>query len=284
MKESLERDGTDEAREAWFVEEARRALRRTMSESRRAAVRSRRPVRSQLARSGAVLEEEGTDRARWPGRGLQSRLSRRLLLERREKRAAAAGEPGFEAGGAVAVAARPRLGAVFVAASASRVRVLDLFEIEILVPVFALFLQRRRAEAHLDPLHTAVVVLARVGHVAQVLAAGDRSATERAIVDRLAQRGRLTVSDAGRDQIAHRIIVADFAAVTGSRHFLPVDSIKRSASGGPHVAGRVGRDRRVGLFRPALENRRQPPPRGFDRVPRMNSVGSPAMTSSSRRS
>jgi glyoxylase-like metal-dependent hydrolase (beta-lactamase superfamily II) len=33
VKESLARDWTDEAREAWFVEEARRGLRRTMHES-----------------------------------------------------------------------------------------------------------------------------------------------------------------------------------------------------------------------------------------------------------
>ena len=32
VKESLDREGTDEAREAWFVEESRRALRRTMNE------------------------------------------------------------------------------------------------------------------------------------------------------------------------------------------------------------------------------------------------------------
>jgi glyoxylase-like metal-dependent hydrolase (beta-lactamase superfamily II) len=32
VKESLDREGTDESREAWFVEESRRALRRTMNE------------------------------------------------------------------------------------------------------------------------------------------------------------------------------------------------------------------------------------------------------------
>ena len=76
---------------------------------------------------------------------------------------------------------------VQIAAAAARVRVLDLFEVEELLPVLALFGERRRAVADLDPLHAPVVELPRGVHVAEVFVAGDRAAAERAFVDRAAR-------------------------------------------------------------------------------------------------
>ncbi len=74
-------------------------------------------------------------------------------------------------------------------------------------PVLALFGQRRRAVADLDPLHAAVVELTRGVHVAEVLVAGDRSASERAFVDRPCERLTLPGFDSGGDQVPHRSIL-----------------------------------------------------------------------------
>src|SRR5688500_13548351 len=84
---------------------------------------------------------------------------------------------------AIAVGARPRLFAAFIAAARARVSVLNFHELEVLLPVGSFFLQRHRAEAHLDPPCAGVVAEARVGHVAKVFAPGDGPSTERAVFD-----------------------------------------------------------------------------------------------------
>src|SRR6185295_3371512 len=99
-----------------------------------------------------------------------------------EERAALRGEAGLAAGGAVAVTAGPRLGAVQIAAPAARMRVLDLLENEMLFPVLAFLGQRGRAVTHFNPLHAPVVQLTRLPHVARVFVAGDRALAERALV------------------------------------------------------------------------------------------------------
>jgi len=61
------------------------------------------------------------------------------------------------------------------------VGVLYFLECKIFFPVLALFRERRRAEAHFNPLNTSVVELARSFHVAEIFIAGDRSAAEHAL-------------------------------------------------------------------------------------------------------
>src|SRR6185436_10974286 len=92
-------------------------------------------------------------------------------LESLTKRFSAPGESGLQASGAVAIAARPRFFAVHIAAAAPRVSVLDLGEVEISLPVLALFGQGRRAIADLHPLHAPGLINAGLVHVAEVLAA-----------------------------------------------------------------------------------------------------------------
>src|SRR5437764_10767906 len=128
-----------------------------------------------------------------------------------------------EPGGAVAIAARPWLGAVQIAAAAARVGVLDSVEREIRLPVVALLGERRRAVADLDPLDAAVLELTRRRHVAQILAAGDGSASERLLFDRALERMLASGLHPRSDQIPH------YTAL----HVPPVDSIRRSASAGP---------------------------------------------------
>src|SRR5207237_9617856 len=116
-------------------------------------------------------------------------------------------QPAFEAPGAVAVAARPVLGTVFVPALAARVRVLDGVELEELFPVGPLFRERRGAEAGLHPLDAAVGELARVRHVVQIFAAGDGSFAERGVLDGVVQCSAPTVLHARGDQLWHSILL-----------------------------------------------------------------------------
>src|SRR5262245_7058381 len=104
------------------------------------------------------------------------------------KRPSLRGEPCLEARRAVAAAARPRLGPAPVAAATARVRVLHFVQREVLLPVRLLLGERRRAVADLDPLDAAVVEPTCLGHVAQVLVAGDRSAAERPLLYRAIER------------------------------------------------------------------------------------------------
>src|SRR5262245_33852858 len=82
-----------------------------------------------------------------PGGG-RGRSAADEFAEDVEERPALGRELRFELDSAVALAAGPRLGAVLVAAAAAGVGVLHLDQLEILLPVRPLLLQRRRAEAH----------------------------------------------------------------------------------------------------------------------------------------
>ena len=79
----------------------------------------------------------------------------------------------FQPRGAVAIAAGPGLGAIHVAAFAAVVSVLHLHEVEILLPVRTLFLERRGALADFDPSHRLVGTNPRLVHVAQIFVPGD---------------------------------------------------------------------------------------------------------------
>src|SRR5262249_49584934 len=98
------------------------------------------------------------------------------------------GEPCLQPRRTVAVAASPGLIAVQIATTRARVRVLHLYQFEILFPVLTLFRQRRRTVADFDPLHATVVELTRRRHVSQVFIAGDRPVAERSVVDRARPR------------------------------------------------------------------------------------------------
>src|SRR5204862_549583 len=84
----------------------------------------------------------------------------------------------------------PRFRPVLITAPAAGVRVLDGEELEVLLPVRALFLERHGTEAGLHPFHAAVRQLARAGHVVLVFIARHRPRAERAVVDRPSERDR----------------------------------------------------------------------------------------------
>jgi len=81
----------------------------------------------------------------------------------------------FEAGGAVAIAASPGLGAVFVAAFAAVVGILHLHKFKILFPIRTLFLERCGAVTDFDPAHRFIGTNPRIVHIAEVLALSDRA-------------------------------------------------------------------------------------------------------------
>jgi hypothetical protein len=83
-------------------------------------------------------------------------------------------------------------------------------QIEVLFPVRPLFLERRGAVAHLDPLHRAVAQAARAFHVAHIFVARDRAGAKRALFDRLGERLLAAGLDARRHQITHPPQAYDF--------------------------------------------------------------------------
>ena len=104
---------------------------------------------------------------------------------------------------AVAVATRPRLGAVLMAAVAPRVRVFDAEQLEVFFPIRPLFGQRRVAETGLDPSRDAAVIDPRLLHIVDVFVAGDGTFTERPSVNRAQQRPLAVGFHARFDQITH---------------------------------------------------------------------------------
>ena len=89
---------------------------------------------------------------------------------------------------AIAVAAGPQLCSILVPAIASQVRILYAEQFEILLPVGALFRERRLAEASFHPDRSSGFVHARLAHVVQIFIAGDGAPPERTVVDRADER------------------------------------------------------------------------------------------------
>ena len=89
----------------------------------------------------------------------------------------------FQALGAIAIVAGPRLGAILVTAAPPIVRILNFAEFKIFLPVWALFLQGSWAIANLNPAGGFVRAKPGFPHVAQVFALGNRALAEGFIFD-----------------------------------------------------------------------------------------------------
>src|SRR5947208_6673985 len=72
-----------------------------------------------------------------------------------------------------AIAARPRLGPIFVTTITARMRVFHRQEIKIFLPIGALFFQWRVTKTSLHPMRLTLGIHARHLHVVQVLVARD---------------------------------------------------------------------------------------------------------------
>src|SRR5688500_7798697 len=115
--------------------------------------------------------------------GARARL-RGSLSQLRQKRFALALQILFQLLRAIAIAASPRLRAVFVAAISSRVSVLDCHQLEILFPIWTLLLEGRVAETGFDPCSDSSGIHPGLFHIVLILVSGDRAAAEHLIIDR----------------------------------------------------------------------------------------------------
>ena len=104
---------------------------------------------------------------------------------------------------AIAVAAGPKLCSVFMPAIAPRVRILYAEQFEILLPVPALFRERRLAEASFYPDRSFGFVHGRLAHVVQIFLAGDGAASERTVVDPADERTFLSGFQLCFNEIPH---------------------------------------------------------------------------------
>jgi len=82
-------------------------------------------------------------------------------------------------------------------------RVLDPHQIEVLLPIRTLFLQRCRTIANLDPPRRLVRAKPRVVHVAQVLAFRDGTLAKTFVFNGLQQIAFATRFNAGSNKITH---------------------------------------------------------------------------------
>jgi hypothetical protein len=82
-------------------------------------------------------------------------------------------------------------------------RILHAHQVEIFFPVRALFLQRRRTLANLDPPRRLVRAKPRIVHITQVLAFGHGASAESFILDGLQQIVFATGFNAGSNKITH---------------------------------------------------------------------------------
>jgi len=101
--------------------------------------------------------------------------------QRFQKRVALLLQPFFKPFGAIAMAARPWLNAVFMTAMLAVVRVLDAQQFEKFLPVGPFLGQRYVAKTGFHPVRHPVVADARLLQVPSIFVAGDRTLAERAV-------------------------------------------------------------------------------------------------------
>src|SRR4029077_7669488 len=104
---------------------------------------------------------------------------------------------------AIAIAAGPRFGAVFVTTIPARVGVLSAEKIEIFFPIRTFFRERGIAKTGFNPSRNAAGIQARLAHVMNVLVACDRTFAQCPVVDRLEQRLRFPRFYSCFNQITH---------------------------------------------------------------------------------
>ncbi len=86
-------------------------------------------------------------------------------------------------------------------------RILNLQQVEILFPIWPLFLKGCWAITNLNPLDGAVFALPRLRHIAEVFAASHRTSAEGAFFNSAVEGFPLTGFDFGGDEISHEEIV-----------------------------------------------------------------------------
>ena len=109
----------------------------------------------------------------------------------------------LQALGAGAIAARPSFGAVFMAAIAPRVGVLNPDKVEVFLPVRAFLLQGRCTIADFHPFGSSVFQQAGLFHIVEIFVAGDRPAPETTLLNGSQKGLFLSAFDTCLNEIAH---------------------------------------------------------------------------------
>jgi len=105
--------------------------------------------------------------------------------------------------------------------------VLNLGEIEVLLPIRTLFLQRSRAVADLDPARGSIGKEARVLHVAKIFAFSDGALAESLVGDRLKEFLFPTRLQSCSHEIPHRLIISRSATAREEAEFLRIPTSLR---------------------------------------------------------
>ena len=127
------------------------------------------------------------------------------LAKRLEKRLSRCLQFPFQTLRAITIAASPRLRTALVPAFPAIMCVLHSRQLEIPLPIGALFLQWCRAIANLHPADRIVLAQPGLLHVAQILALGDRALTQGSVLDCFQQVLFAAALHARPDQITHEL-------------------------------------------------------------------------------
>jgi hypothetical protein len=123
--------------------------------------------------------------------------------------------------------ASPGFFSVLVAAAAAVMGVLNLGEIEVLLPVGTLFLKGAGAVADLDPSRGSIGKEARVLHVAKIFAFSDGALAESFVGDRLKKFLFPTRLQSCSHEIPHRLIISRSATAREEPEFLRIPTSLR---------------------------------------------------------
>ena len=123
--------------------------------------------------------------------------------ERLQQRAAANLQALFKLFGAIAIAAGPGLRPVQVAAVLAGMRILDAEQFEVLLPIWAFFLEGGWAETGFHPVREIVLIDAGVAHVFEVFIASYGALAQALFLDGLEQGTFAPLTNTGFDEITH---------------------------------------------------------------------------------
>jgi hypothetical protein len=113
-------------------------------------------------------------------------------------------KPGFKAGCAIAIVTGPAPGAIQILAAVARVRVLNLQEIEVLLPVRTFFLKRRGTVANCNPLNATILELTGFSHISEILISGHRASAKGSLLNGTVESFFLSGRYFRSYEIAHR--------------------------------------------------------------------------------
>src|SRR6185503_2037836 len=104
---------------------------------------------------------------------------------------------------AIAITTRPGFRTVFVPAMLAVMRILDVEQLEVFLPVRPLLRQRRGAETSFHPARDAIIANTGLLQVVLIFIAGDRTSSQRAVRDGFQQGFFTSGFDSSFDQITH---------------------------------------------------------------------------------